>query len=59
MLKLLLLMLTALFSGVTLAADINLTNIEFNSQSEGGFQVRLNFDAVPPCLLYTSPSPRD
>ena len=48
MLKLLLLMLTALFADVTLAADINLTNIEFNSQSEGGFQVRLNFDAVPP-----------
>ena len=41
-------MLWALFFNAALAAEINLTSIEFSSHASGGFQVRLNFDAIPP-----------
>lgn len=39
---------TLLISSLVAAANINLQNVEFSSQPGGRFEVRLDFDAVPP-----------
>jgi type IV pilus assembly protein PilQ len=41
-------MLCALFASVSWAATVNLQDVEFSSQPGGRFEVRLDFDGVPP-----------
>lgn len=40
--------LCALFGNAVLAAEVNLQDVEFSSQPGGRFEVRLDFDGVPP-----------
>lgn len=46
--KALLAVVCAVFASVAIAADTNITNVEFTSQADGRFEVRLDFDGTPP-----------
>ena len=46
--KALLAVVCTVFASFAFAADTNITNVEFNSQADGRFEVRLDFDGTPP-----------
>lgn len=46
--KALLAVVCTVFASLALAADTNITNVEFSSRADGRFEVRLDFDGIPP-----------